>query len=189
MKKIFTTAVILWGILLLSTANAQSIGVKGGLNFANLSNYNSDTRVSGNIGLYLHAPLEEGWSIQPELLFSGQGARYSTINGERTLALDYIQIPVMFQYSPVRKFYVELGPQIGFLTNAAVKDDSGDKVNVNSDYNKTDFGINIGAGINATRAIGFFARYDFGLTDVTRNDNQTYRNEVGQIGMYLRLTP
>lgn len=190
MKKIIITSCILLGALAFNDLQAQtSAGVKGGINFANVSNTSGDTRVSGNVGVFVHSQIDRNWCIQPELLYSGQGLRhYNTVNGDRTLALNYIQVPVMLQYFPVKGFYLEAGPQVGFLTNATVKNTDGDKISDKSNYKSADVALNVGAGIHATRQIGFFARYNFGLTDITKNDNQTYHNMVGQVGMQVKLT-
>jgi hypothetical protein len=188
MKKIIITSCILLGILCLNNAQAQtSAGVKGGINFTNISNHTGADRVSGNVGVFVHAQLNNNWCIQPELLYSGQGRRFDSQEGEGTVALNYIQLPVMLQYFPVKGFYLEAGPQVGLLTNASSKMDNGTKDNRNDDYKKADVTLNVGAGVNATRRIGIFARYGFGLTDITKYDNETHRNMVGQVGVSLKL--
>src|SRR5260221_14442279 len=118
MKKIIITAALLCGIALFNNnVHAQAeIGVKGGINFANVSNFGNDARVGGNVGLFVHARLDKNWCLQPEVLYSSEGTRFMSDNGERTLALNYIQVPVMLQYFPVKQFYLEAGPQVGFLT-------------------------------------------------------------------------
>ena len=85
-------------------------GIKGGLNVADVSNFNGDNRISGHFGLFLHHTINSNWCVQPEVLYSGQGQKYMTIDGERTLALSYIQVPVMVQYYPVKQLYFEAGP-------------------------------------------------------------------------------
>jgi hypothetical protein len=125
--------------------------------------------------------------LQPELLFSGEGQRYWNAGQEYTLALNYIRVPVMFQYFPVKQLYLEFGPQLGFLASANLKGTDGYRVNVSRDYNKTDVGLNLGIGVNATRRLGFNFRYCIGLSDITPNDNYTYSNRVAQLGASYRL--
>jgi hypothetical protein len=188
MKKTIIAAVMLCGIILFNTADAQTtVGVKGGLNISNLSNWNVDNRVSGHVGVFLNSRINQNWAIQPEILYSGQGVRYSLPDGNKTQAVDYITVPIMVQYYPVRRFYVEAGPQIAFLTRANVHNRTTDHTSdVSAAYKKTDAGINVGVGINATNNLGFFARYDFGLVDVTQT-NLNYKNMVGQVGITLKL--
>jgi len=176
--------------LLVSAARSQGVGIKGGLSLATISNYGStgDTRVSGNVGLYFHSRISSNWALQPEVLYSGEGVKYKSVLGaDRTLALSYIQVPVMLQFSPVRMFYIEFGPQLGILASANVKDDNNNKTSVMDGYNSVSLSLNAGAGFHVTRQLGFFARYSFGLTDITQGDNQTYYSNVGQLGMTVRL--
>ena len=89
-----------------TTIKAQpiSLGLKGGLNVTNLSNADDDNRISGQIGFYLHTKIARGWAFQPEILYSGQGDKYWDGSAHYTWALNYINIPLMFQYYPIRKF-------------------------------------------------------------------------------------
>lgn len=190
MKKTLITAAALCCISLFSKVNAQveAIGVKGGINIANVSNFGDDPRIGGNVGVFLHAQLNPNWCLQPEVLYSSQGARYNSPDAERTLALNYVQVPVMFQYFPVKQFYLELGPQVGFLTNADIKNpNTGRKLSVSDSYKKADLDLAVGAGIKVTQRFGFYARYNFGLTNISKDDNLTYRNQVGQVGAFVRL--
>lgn len=188
MKKMITLITVGFSLLCLSV-HAQNIGIKGGLNVATVPNYGDDNRVSGNIGFYLNSKINRSWAIQPEVLFSGEGVRYySTFyGGETTTALSYIQVPIMFQYSLVNHFYLEFGPQIGVLVGAHEKDENNNKYNVIGDYNKLAVSFAAGVGMHVNRQLGFFARYNFGLTDITNGDNQSYYSNVGQLGATLRL--
>lgn len=187
MKKIVIMVAL--ACCLVSFSQAQfTPGIKGGLNIADVSNFNGDNRISGHAGLFLHHTINSRWCIQPEVLYSGQGQQYNTSAGERTLALSYIQVPVMVQYYPVRQLYFEVGPQVSFLTSAKTKAEDGDnKVEVDDHYKKTDVGLNIGVGIAATRQLGFYGRYQAGLTDISKDNNVTNRNRGAQLGMYVRL--
>lgn len=174
---------------LVTFAQAQfTPGIKGGLNVTDVSNFNGDNRISGHVGLFLHHTINSRWCIQPEVLYSGMGQKYNTSAGERTLALSYIQVPVMVQYYPARQLYFEAGPQVSFLTSAKTKGDEGDnKVEVDNNYHKADVGVNLGVGIAATKQLGFYGRYMAGLTDISKNNNVTNMNRGGQLGMYVRF--
>jgi hypothetical protein len=185
MKKIVVIAAL--ACCTVGIAQAQfTPGIKGGLNISDVSNFNGDNRLSGHVGLFLHHTINSNWCIQPELLYSGQGQKYNTGEGERTLALSYIQVPVMVQYYPTKQLYFEAGPQVSFLTSAKSKGGNND-VEVDGNYNKADFGINLGIGIAATRQLGFYGRYNAGLTDISKNNNVSNMNRGGQLGMYVRL--
>jgi hypothetical protein len=185
MKKIVLTLVVFCTIA--GSIQAQKItpGIKGGLNIADISNVNGDNRISGHVGFFLHDKINHFWAIQPELLYSGEGQKYMAGGSEYTIALSYLQIPFMFQFYPIRQFYVEFGPEMGFLMAANLK--YGDnKTEIDDNYKKVAFSLGLGAGIQATRMLGFYARYNGGLSDITKNDSRNYFNRVVQVGLSVR---
>jgi hypothetical protein len=173
----------------LHTMNAQiAAGVKAGVNFASLSGFSGDSRISVHGGLFLNHAINKNWSIQPELLYSGEGQRYISDGFERTIALEYVQIPLMIQYSPINQLYFEVGPQLGLLASARDKGTvEGTDFNVKNDFANTQVGLNVGVGIKAGYSLGFYGRYSFGLTDVSYFDNIVDQSRVGQVGMFIRL--
>jgi hypothetical protein len=164
MKKVLFTFLA----LTLATAGvfAQlSGGLKAGLNLANQV-YSSngisaspDSRASFHVGGYLNFAPSEKFSIQPELLFSGAGAK---INSDQ-LKMSYITVPVMFKYNPTSIFNIQAGPQVGFLLSA--KDDAGD--DVKDQFKSLDLGAAFGLGVDLPMGLNFTARYVFGLSDIS----------------------
>ena len=77
----------------------------------------------------MNVPVSESFSIQPEVLYNNLGSKVSsTVSGttySSTLNLDYVAVPVMFQYKATPQFYLEAGPEFGFLVNAKQKFDNG----------------------------------------------------------------
>jgi hypothetical protein len=172
-----------------SLARAQKIipGFKGGLNVANISNLPGDNRISGHVGFFLHTSIARGWAFQPEILYSGDGQKWWTGNQRYTWALNYIAIPLMFQYYPIHNFYLEFGPQLGIMAAARQKGPNGYNVSIKDIFHKTDATLNLGAGFRVNRMTGFYLRYGLGLSDITPNDNFHYANRVLQLGLELRL--
>lgn len=170
-----------------TTAGAQTFtSIKMGLNSGYLSGFEGRDRLSGHIGLALHHRIDRNWSIQPEILFSGEGQVYISSDGEeRTLALDYVQLPLMFQYHLAKPIFFEFGPQLGLLVSA--RDKGFEVLNVREDFAPAQLGLNLGIGLRATANIGFYGRYAFGLSDVSRFDNIVDQSRVGQLGMTIRL--
>ena len=175
--------------LFFSIAKGQNaIGLKGGINFGNLSAFEGESRISGHGGVFLHHTINKNWCFQPELLFSGEGQRYiANGNDERVLALDYIQLPLMIQYYPAPQVYFEAGPQIGVLISAQDKGNAEAHLNVKDDFSKAQVALGVGVGFKATEQLILYGRYNFGLTDVTRFDDIVDRSRVGQIGVAVRL--
>lgn len=132
MKRQLLTAVVLF---LFSFTNAQKnftkpqFGIKGGLNFATLTGLSEAKFLFGaNAGLFIEFKINDKLVLQPEALFSMQGATSSIsrnpvgANGsyteEEKLALNYLVIPVMAKFYVSKKFTLQAGPQLGFLINA-----------------------------------------------------------------------
>ena len=182
-------------ILLISSFNSLKAqyriqpGIKGGLSFSGVTNLKGDERVTGHGGFFLHSTLNDHWCIQPELLYSAQGQKFGDENSSKNvLALDYVQLPVMLQYYPAKKVYLEAGPQVGLLVNAKIEGpNDGNKTNVKDNYRKGDFGVNVGLGINATKNIGIYGRYNFGAIDITKSDDNYRQNRDLQIGAAIRF--
>jgi hypothetical protein len=70
--------------------------------------------------------------------------------------------------------------------SAKVKDDD-NKTEVDDNYKKVEAALGLGAGFYVTRQLGFYARYNIGLSDITKGDNRDYYNRVGQIGIALKF--
>ena len=171
-----------------SVAKAQAIiGIKGGVSSGQLSGFSGNSRVSGHAGLFLHHQINSNWCFQPELIYSGEGQRYFTDGNERTITLDYISVPLMMQYYPIKQLYFEAGPQVGFLASAQDKGNGLENINVKDDYSAAQIGLNLGLGVNVTNNVGFYGRYQFGLTDVSRFDNIVDHSQVAQVGVAIRL--
>lgn len=184
MKRTILT-LLLAGATFIVEAQQLSFGVKGGLNLAKLTDLDrSKTRTSVFAGGFVNIAFDKSLSIQPELLYSGQGAKHDDIlNIHSTTKLGYINIPVMVQYRLVPEFYLEAGPQLGFLAGAKVK--SGKvTVDVKDDYKSVDVGLGFGLGYQFPIGVGIGARYMFGLSNVSDVDNIDHKNSVAQIGVF-----
>ena len=190
MKKVTTILSVAAMSLLFSTVQAQqAVGIKGGINIASLSGFEGRSRISGHAGVFLHHTINKNWCFQPELLYSGEGQRYIANNGvERTLALGYLQLPLMIQYYPAPQIYFEAGPQFGLLLSAQDKaDDESGHINAKEDFTAAQVALGLGIGFKATEQLLLYGRYNFGLTDVSRFDDIVDHSQVGQLGIAIRL--
>src|SRR5215216_4603292 len=117
MKKLILFAI---AFFLLSAAKAQQVhfGVKGGVSVSQLdfdNNTSSDSRVGLHVGALAHIHTSsKSWAIQPELLYSMEGAQ-KVGNSSSKFELNYLNLPVLVQYMFDNGFRLEAGPQIGFL--------------------------------------------------------------------------
>jgi Outer membrane protein beta-barrel domain len=163
------------------------IGVKAGLNVFNIHNDNSieyNARTGFHVGLLGHIHLSSQFAVQPELVFSSQGAKYNIGGNDTKLKLGYINLPVMFQYMFDNGFRIQAGPQLGFLVNS--KSEVNDKeTNINSSYKAVDFGLGAGVGyIHSPSGFGVDARYNFGLSDINKNSSVKSTNNGLQVGVF-----
>ena len=100
----------------------------------------------------------------------------------------------MFQYNATPEFYLEAGPEFGFMTSAKGKVEVGDNsqtVDLNKDnYNTFNFGVGLGAGYYFTPNIGLTARYVAGFTDIAKdrpNGSDAVKNKVFQVGLAYKF--
>jgi hypothetical protein len=186
MKKL---ALILFAGVSFATAHAQiAFGVKGGANFATQTGSDagdSKTLFNFNAGVFLRLPVVPGFGIEPELLYSGQGAHYDE-DGSNHHA-NYLNIPVLFKWSHRAGPYFETGPQVGFLLSAK-QNINGNSFDEKKYYNSTDFAWVFGIGYKIPRSpVGIDFRYNIGISNVEdRNQtmsNGSIRNNVLQLGI------
>ena len=185
----FYAAMLILSILLMESAKAQhvNIGIKGGLNVYNIHNDNGieyDSKTGFHLGLLGHIHLDKEWAVQPEIVYSQQGAKYNFSNNESRVNLDYINIPVLLQYMFDNGFRFEAGPQVGFLVNAK----TGNKTDVIDSYKNVDFGMGLGFGyIKPSTGLGIDARYNLGLSDITDNNSVKSTNRGFQLGIFYQF--
>ncbi|MGG9962794.1 porin family protein [Ferruginibacter sp. SUN106] len=188
MKKYVTVAIA--AILITATATAQkaNIGIKAGLNVSNIHNDNDvkyDTKTGVHVGLIGHFHLSKEFAIQPEIVYSQQGAKYTIANVESTLKLDYINVPVMFQYMFDNGLRLQAGPQVGFLASAKADASNGPTADVKNDFKSVDFAVGVGAGyLFVPTGFGIDARYNLGLSDIRKNISVQSTNRGFQLGVF-----
>jgi len=109
-------------------------------------------------------------------------------SSKNSLNLDYISVPVMFQYHATPQFYLEAGPEFSFLVSAQLKIDgiSGD---VKDFVKGFDAGIGLGAGYYFTPNIGLSARYVAGVTEILDADAGPDKstNNVFSVGLTYKF--
>lgn len=186
MKRILSVALV--AIFLSTSATAQNvnIGVKAGVNVFNLEDENDfdyKSRTNFNGGLLGHIHLGPQFGLQPEVMFSGQGAKSKALGTDAELKLSYINVPVLFQYMFDNGFRLQAGPQVGFLVKA--ESEIGDVENdVKDDFKTVDFAVTAGVSyVHPPSGFGVDARYNLGLTDITEGAGDL-KNKGFQVGVF-----
>lgn len=191
MKKLTLT---LLGLVAISTsAVAQQevkFGPKAGVNFATLNGKDAEDAkmlIGFHVGAFAEIKFNEKFAVQPEVVFSAQGAKTEgsrTIAGvttsyEGTSKINYINVPIMAKYYVAPSFAIEVGPYVGFLAtaNGESKTTVGSvttetDVDMKDQMNSVDFGV--GAGVSFNMENGFFigARYNLGLAKTGKEFKQ-----------------
>src|SRR5882757_4787241 len=161
-------------------------GIKGSFSLTTL--YSSDVSTNHmkpgfDAGIFVKMPVTRGFSIQPEFLYSLQGAKNSYNNfvegsGEYRFNLGYLKMPVLAVVNLAPNFNLHLGGYAAYLVNANVRnvDHNGTIQNAadlnTADFNRWDFGLVGGLGFDIENfTLG--ARYNYGLSHIGKNDNLT----------------
>lgn len=187
MKKTILFTVLLVAISMNMQAQLVKFGIKAGVNYANQTgsnitvnstNYQTDAITSYHAGLIAEIKLVDSFSIQPELLYSTQGATYKSSIDEFRNELGYLSIPVLAKINLNKFVSLELGPQASFLLS--------ERNNFNvKDANTFDFAVVGGLGLNITKNLFIQGRYGLGLTDASQ-DAQV-KNSVVQISAGIKF--
>jgi opacity protein-like surface antigen len=194
-----------------TSSNAVRFGIKGGMNVSSLSNDagldDSKSKIGFNGGVFANIPVGSSFSVQPEVLYNNLVSKVTLTDvttpggtnytAEYARHLDYISVPLMFQYNLVPNFYLEAGPEFSFMIDARDKYKSTKNGNTTGaesysldkdDFNTFNFGIGIGAGYYFTDNIGLTARYVAGATDIYKNNNgDAVRNNNFQVGLAFKF--
>jgi hypothetical protein len=161
-------------------------GIKGGINAANFNiepSFNSDSRIGLHLGGLAHIHVSDHFAVQPELIVSGQGAKYDE---DREDKFTYLNLPVLAQLMFGDGFRVQTGPQFGLLLNA--ESENGDnEADIDDNFNRGDVAWSFGGGWLSRSGIGLDVRYNLGLSNISENDNAEVRNRVWQFGVFYQF--
>lgn len=179
-KSILLIAVLLFGVTSVTAQEYVMFGAKGGVNFSTFSGdghnaFNDpDGRTSFHLGLLAEIPVTERFSVQPEVLYSGQGYDIAERDngGDIEYQLDYINVPVIAKVYIFEGLALEAGPQLGFLVNSEIDFDPSsinneDRISLDEDqFNKVDFSLAVGASFIFRGGIFVNGRYNIGMSDI-----------------------
>lgn len=180
MKKIKLTALI-FGLISLSGhlfGQDWSLGLKAGGDLTSLKEKETNTfppssdsfiasegfRYLPNfqIGFVSKVQLNDHIGLIIEPGFIQKGAK--DIMTGTNFRFGYINVPVLFYYSPIKKINLEVGPELGYRLYFK---NIGDRATL--PYSKLDFSAIIGLSYDINRKINIGSRYSYGLSR-TRHD-------------------
>lgn len=192
MRKILMIISVLLSFTFSATAQMidPKFGAKAGVNFSEVNDSELKGKTGFHIGLLAEIYLGEQFSVQPEILYSAQGAKAEEEGYTSKLNLDYISVPLMAKYYIADGLNIQAGPQFSFLTKAEIKgeiDDLGSAtLDIKDELESFELGLNFGLGYELPMGVFFDARYNIGLTKINKESivgENDLKNRVFQIGV------
>jgi hypothetical protein len=184
MKK---TMLLLLAVSMATVAAAQArFGIKAGINIANENvkltylgfsgDRSGDAIVGFHIGGVAEVPLGSNFSFRPELLLSGKGSNFTSVDDDSTSATAkirpyYLELPLNIVYHHTllsgTKLYGGAGPSIAYgLFGKAKSGGVSDDVFQDGGYKHFDVGINILAGVELKSGLTISANFTPGLANI-----------------------
>jgi hypothetical protein len=183
MKKQCSVLVVLLAICSLGNLYAQKIGLRAGLNFANMlmkdkdETYSDDfnSRLAYHIGPVAEFQMCSRSSLETGILLSSKGYKWEVGENKVTFSPMYFQIPVNVRFfMPVgdMKPFLLAGPYLGYGIGGKGKNENGtteeNDIKWGNDKKKDDlkpldFGLNFGFGIVLPFGLEANAFYELGL--------------------------
>ena len=172
MKKI-----IIYMLLALPLPLIAQFGIKGGLNFANVtkaSSINNSSRTGFHAGLFLAPPTQGVMGFRTEFIFSRQGYDYKSNTNTGKVNLDYIMLPQLMCINITKFFQIQLGGQMAYLVSAKADSSSGTGSGGSGNkimdlYNRFDFGYGGGIEIHPVSGLIIGARFNVSLGDLYKD--------------------
>ena len=175
MRRGFCIVLVLLGTLaraIPASAAALLIGVRGGMNVANLTGedvYNNSSSIGAIGGGFARFRLSDMFSVVPELLYSMKGAEFESEGIEAEQKFRILEIPVHIRAAWRRESKLEpsvfVGPALGILLDNKITD--GAEIDLDHGSKGADFGVVVGAGLDYKVGAGVVlldVRYERGLT-------------------------
>jgi hypothetical protein len=168
---------IVFGFTTLTSHAQLRLGVKAGLNSYKYNGSGVDdaglSRRSGLLaGGIVRVPLHNGFSLQPELLFSHEGAVWTEPGYKETEKLAFLNIPLLLNYH-WRGLELETGPQIGILLSAKQTVIDGSQTtdeDISADFQGFGCSWAFGIGYRFNNGFGLGGRYNAGMNSLVDFD-------------------
>jgi hypothetical protein len=175
-KIIFFAAVMIPAI---SFAQLQ-IGLKGGLNFANVTNassINSSSRSGYQFGFFISPKSKGVLGSRHEIIYSRQGYNFESNSNTGNVNLDYILLPQLISINITKYFSLQVGAEMAFLINAKADSSTSSGGSGGSSpysgimdyYNKFDYGFAGGIEIHPVLGLLIGARYCISLGNLYKD--------------------
>lgn len=211
MKKnvLVTIGFLLLNLTLFAQEATHNFGLKGGINLGKYVPSNNPVDYDFNIGFYVgglyKVKIDGSMNFQPELLYALHGSKVkqtiktfdfsgnplpfvAPYDFEYEIYESTISIPLMLKWYWYKKFYMESGPQLGFIIDRKITTSQQLLDGANNDFivkdgDDFDFGVSLGFGFDISDNFTINIRSYSGLT---KRDNDI-KSFVLNLGMEYRL--
>ena len=186
MKKLCLVAIAITSAIFSFSQSPAKFGVKAGLNVSNIDwSNNTDSRLGLHAGLLAHIHLARQWALQPELLYSAEGAKKDFGGGEEAVYKnDYINIPLMLQYMFDNGFRIEAGPQLGLMVSSKIEDQDDNESDNDDAFKSTNVGLGFGLNYLSHSGFGVGGRYNLGLNKINEANYIDAKGRAFQISLF-----
>lgn len=159
MKRVFFSALLLFGMATYAQSGGSGFGIRAGLNFNSngdlkideAPDISSDTKVGYHIGVW--GRIGGTAYMRPELIYTETSSSYE----EETFKMRKLDLPVLFGHKFLGVFHGFIGPAFQYILNT----DLGD-IDISDVENDITVGLHIGGGVNLGK-VGIDIRYETGL--------------------------
>jgi len=185
---------LLFGGLLFATfsvaavpANAQAgrFGINAGVNFANINGKDVEgtkLKTGFQAGVTYDIGLADEFVLQPGVSYVQNGTKLDAFNSK--LHLNYIQVPVTFQYQPALgtgNLLLGVGPYVGFGVGKVKGSLFDDKVSSKTDWDdaglkKVDAGGKLLVGYQLGMGLSFNLNANLGLANLSDDKDAKFHN-------------
>ena len=159
-------------------------GVKAGLNVANITHTNFEVKSDFYVGVLFGLKFSEIYTLQPEVLYSRQGARPKLDGGsDFDIELEYLSLGFANKFLLFKgvKLHTVVGPFFDIKTK-----DNLDYSNSFDIFGNFDVGFFVGLDYEFSSGLGIDLRYKMGLVDlggIDVNSVRQHNNKVFQFGL------
>ncbi len=166
MKHVLIGVFVIMPLLMFS-----QLGVKAGINFANVTSaesINTSSRTGYHMGIFFSGSFKSILSSRTELMYSRQGYNFSSSSNTGNVNLDYLILPQLFAINITPLIQLQAGGQIAYLLTAEVDSTSISTGNQSADkildiVNRIDFGLGGGVEVHPLQQLVVGARINFSL--------------------------
>ncbi|WP_026462962.1 porin family protein [Adhaeribacter aquaticus] len=179
----------------LASAQKVEFGLKGGLNRTSINDEQmvqdseAKPRMGFHIGGLAHIHLNDTWAVQPEVMYSKEGAEYTSPIYTGKTDLNYINVPVLLQYMVGTGLRIQTGPQVGYLTSAKYEQTNNVETKKNDIQNGNAAWV-FGLGYLTKSGFGIDGRFNLGLSDIYKDGvypGKAARTRAGQLGIFYQF--